>query len=211
MLAEANKRLNLTAVPEERFLTEHFIDSLTLCQTGKIGAGQGLADIGTGAGFPGLPIKIAMPGIELHLIEANAKKAEFLKHVISELALRGAYVHKMRAEEAGRRPDLRAAMDVTAARAVAGLPVLLEYALPLLRVGGWFLAMKGPRLDQEMAAAREAAAELGGRIDPVYKPFGLPEDVERVIALAQKTGPTADKYPRRAGLPAKRPLGGEPH
>jgi len=208
LLAEANKRMNLTAISEGDVWEAHFMDSLTLFQTDKIGRDSNVADIGAGAGFPGLPLKIVRPRIVLHLIEANAKKAGFLRNVCEELSLSGARIHQTRAETAAREPDLRERMDVVVSRAVANLPVLLEYALPLCRPGGWFLAMKGPKARSEMEAAAKAADKLGGRIDSVFEPFGQAEGVERVIVMVEKTGYASDKYPRRVGVPTKRPLGG---
>jgi len=208
VLAAANKSANLTAIPEDRYIDEHFIDSLTLCAAGKVGNGLRVADVGTGAGFPGVPIKIVFPRLELHLIEASRKKAGFLERLAGELGLEGVTVHRLRAEEAGRQPQLREKMDVVVARAVAGLPVLLEYALPLCRVGGWFLAMKGPKLSEEIEASERAALELGGRIDSTLAPFGPAEELKRVIVLVQKVKETGGRYPRRVGAPAKRPLGG---
>jgi 16S rRNA (guanine527-N7)-methyltransferase len=207
-LSRAAEKTNLTAVPAERYIDEHFVDSLTLFQTGKIRPGQAMADVGSGAGFPGLPVKIAAPDVTMHLIEANAKKTDFLKTLVAALPVSGVYVHQLRAETAARRPELRERMDVVTARAVAPLPVLLEYALPLLRLGGWFLAMKGPRVDRELPSAVLAADRLGGRIDTTLSPIGQPGGIEHVIVLVRKVAPTADSYPRRVGVPAKRPLGG---
>lgn len=208
LLIEANKKINLTAISEEDVLEAHFIDSLTLFQTGKIGRDAKIADIGAGGGFPGLPLKIAKPHTVLHLIEANAKKAGFLRSACDELGVGGVRIHQMRAEMAGREPELREKMDVVISRAVANLPVLLEYALPLCRPGGWFLAMKGPGARAEVESAATAADELAGRIDSIFEPFGRPEGVGRVIVMVEKTGRVSDRYPRRAGIPTKRPLGG---
>jgi 16S rRNA (guanine527-N7)-methyltransferase len=207
-LAAAAQRFNLTAVPVERYLEDHFIDSLTLMQSGKILPGCKCADIGAGAGLPGIPVKIAAPEIDLVLIESNTKKADFLQKVIAELGLGGARVYLGRAEEAGRAENMRETMDVVFARAVASLPVLLEYALPLLKTGGCFLAMKGPRSDQEMAAARGAAGSLGGLVEDVRSPGGLEPGRQRVVVLVKKVESTPLGFPRKTGIPAKRPLGG---
>lgn len=207
-LAAANRTANLTALSEDQYIQEHFIDSLTLCLTGKLQDKQRVADIGTGAGFPGVPVKIFIPGLELNLIEANNKKADFLEQLVVELGLENVVVHRLRAEEAGRQRQLRGKMDVVMARAVAGLPVLLEYAIPLCRVGGWFLAMKGPKLNEEAEAGGRAAVELGGRIDPPFAPFGPEGEAKKVIVMVQKVEETGGRYPRRVGVPAKRPLGG---
>jgi 16S rRNA (guanine527-N7)-methyltransferase len=208
ILGGAAEKQNLTAVSPDRYLDEHFVDSLTLLQAGKIKPGQAVADLGSGAGFPGLPLKIAVPNMTMHLIEANAKKASFLKTLSAALSINGVHVHQLRAENAGRLPELRECMDVVTARAVAPLAVLLEYALPLLKLRGWFLAMKGPRVDRELPAAASAADRLGGRIDATLFPAGQPEGIEHVIVLVEKTAATSENYPRRVGIPAKRPLGG---
>lgn len=198
----------LTAVPEERCLQEHFIDSLTACGTGKFRAGLRVADIGAGAGFPGVPIKIAVPEIEVFLVEPNAKKAAFLRRLVLTLGLAGVGVLEERVENIGCDPQYREKMDVVVARAVAALPVLLEYALPLLKPGGWFLALKGPRVKDEIGPAETAAGRLGGRIESTHSPVGVAPGVNRVIVQVQKVRETPPGYPRRVGVPAKRPLGG---
>jgi 16S rRNA (guanine527-N7)-methyltransferase len=207
-LASAGKRFNLTAVPVDRYLEDHFVDSLTLMQTGRVLPGHKCGDVGSGAGLPGVPLKIAVPTIDLLLIESNTKKADFLKTILGKLRLAGARVYEGRAEDAGREKILRETMDIMFARAVAALPVLLEYALPLLKVGGYFLAMKGPKLGQEMGSARRAAQSLGGRIEEILAPGGMEPGYQRVIVLVKKVEPTPLNFPRKTGVPAKRPLGG---
>lgn len=207
-LKESARKHNLTAVPPNRYVEDHFVDSLTLLQTGKIATGAKLCDIGAGAGFPGLPVKLAFPKVELLLIESNGKKAEFLRRVIGALGIEGASVFQGRAEAAGRDYDIRGSFDAVVCRAVASLPVLLEYALPLLRVGGWFLAMKGPSVSLETAAAAKASEELGGRVEEIFSPRGQGGDRRGVIVIVQKMALTPDKFPRNIGIPAKRPLGG---
>ena len=206
MLAEANHTTNLTAISKEDYINEHFVDSLTLIGTEKITDRARVADIGAGAGFPGLAVKIVKP-IDLYLIESNAKKSMFLEKLIDELGIDGAKVIKARAEMVGRDADIREKMDVVIARAVAGLPVLLEYALPLLRTGGWFLAMKGSRFKEELKQAQSVCLELGARVDSVFEPRGADAQEGRVIIQIQKTEKTKNRYPRRTGVPTKRPLG----
>ncbi len=204
----ANERFNLIARGPGASVRDHILDSLSLMATGEIVAGRRGCDIGSGAGFPGLPLKIAVSGLELMLIEANAKKAAFLRKVIEELALKGVEVFQGRAEEAGRDAAWRESMDLVFSRAVATLPVLLEYALPLTRVGGRFLAMKGPKVAAELGPGKEAARRLGGRLEA---PLELPafwSGRGRVIVPAVKVAPGDERYPRRAGIPNKRPLGG---
>lgn len=207
-LETANERFNLTAIPASRFLEEHFIDSLALVQTRELLAGGRCCDIGAGAGFPGLPIKIAIPGIELLLVESNKKKAEFLREVSNTLALSGVTVYGGRAESAGQDAKLRGAHDVVVARAVASMAVLIEYAMPLLRVGGSLLALKGPQSEREMDSSRRVASKLGAQVEAVIAPQGLQEDRQRSIVVVRKNEPTDPRFPRRVGIPGKRPLGG---
>ena len=165
-----------------------------------------VVDIGAGAGFPGLPMLIAQPALRLTLIEAHARRCRFLETVADALSLEGVAVVQARAEEAGRDPALRALFDLAVARAVAPLPVLLEYALPLLRRGGLLAAPKGSRAATELAAAGAALAALGGVAEPALA-LSLPSDAppQRVL-LVRRAGELDTRYPRRPGIPAKRPL-----
>jgi 16S rRNA (guanine527-N7)-methyltransferase len=162
-------------------------------------------DIGSGAGFPGLVLALACPESNWTLLEANNKKCSFLRLCIEELSIKNARALPLRAEEAGHKKSLRKEFDLATARAVAALPVLLEYALPLLALGGVFVAAKGPALKEEEAAAANALAVLGAKADK-KKHFTLPGGEKRVIACYHKVADTPDKYPRRAGMPEKRPL-----
>jgi len=204
----ANKRFNLIARGPSASVRGHIIDSLSLTAIGEVLTGRCGCDIGSGAGFPGLPLKIVAPELELLLIETNAKKAAFLRKVIEELALKGVEVFQGRAEEAGRDAAWRESMDLVFSRAVATLPVLLEYALPLTRVGGRFLAMKGPKVAAELGPGKEAARRLGGRLEAPLELPGLWSGRGRVIVPAVKVASGDERYPRRAGIPNKRPLGG---
>ena len=204
----ANKKFNLIARVSSTSVRDHVLDSLSLLATGEIMAGRRSCDIGSGAGFPGLPLKIAAPELELLLIEANTKKAAFLRSVIEELALKQVEVFQGRAEEAGRDAIWRESMDLVFSRAVATLPVLLEYALPLTKVGGRFLAMKGPKVAAELDPGKEAARRLGGRLEAPRELPAFWSGRGRVIVPAVKVAPGDERYPRRAGIPNKRPLGG---
>ena len=171
-LAEWNRRANLTAIAgREETQVKHFLDSLTVClpfQEGGNGKREGLTgneravDIGAGAGFPGLPLKLAFPDLELHLVESVGKKTAFLEHIIDVLALRGVKVHTGRAEALARQPDLRESFDLALVRGVARLSLLLEYALPFCREGGFAVALKHGGLEDELAGARFALSELAG-------------------------------------------------
>ena len=202
-----NARQNLTAVvvPDEIVL-KHFLDSLTLVPHLGAQAGGRLVDVGTGAGFPGLPLRIVCPTLRLTLVEATAKKADFCRHIAEGLELKGVDVVHARAEEIGREARHRQAYDVATARAVAALPVLLELLLPLVRVGGRVLAQKGENGPAEVHQSMKALELLGGRLRQLHL-LELPGVAEaRFIIEIEKTAATPEAYPRRAGIPAKRPL-----
>jgi len=202
-----NARYNLTAVKEpEKIRTRHFLDSLTCLCVMRKSSMEKVIDIGTGAGFPGLPIKIIQPGIKLTLVDSVGKKAEFCRHIVSELKLEGVEVIQSRAEEIGRDGRHRQRYDWALARAVALLPILLEYTLPLVRVGGSVLAMKGESAHSEVHNGENAMKVLGGHLRevlPVHLP-GVAEDHHLIVV--DKVAATPDGYPRRIGIPAKRPL-----
>jgi 16S rRNA (guanine527-N7)-methyltransferase len=203
-------RVNLTAITDyEEVQIKHFLDSLSCVQVlAGFCAASNCIDIGAGAGFPGLPLKIALPEIGLTLLESTGKKVAFLEHVVAELGLPGVEVIKGRAEEVGRQTEFREVFDVALARAVASLAVLVEYALPLVRVGGVFVAQKGREVWEEVEAARSAVAVLGGELREV-RALAVPGlDAARSLVVVTKVDPTPEKYPRRPGIPAKRPLRG---
>ena len=200
-----NERVNLTAIADETgIVTRHFLDSLRCAQSWG-DAPQSLVDIGAGAGFPGLPLKILRPELQLTLVESIAKKAAFLRHMVDTLGLTDVEIVIARAEAAGRDPAQRERYDVAVARAVAELRVLAEYCLPLCRIGGRFLAPKGARIEDELQAALPAIRQLGGRLLAV-EPVELPELEPRTLVIVEKITPTPPEYPRAPGVPAKRPL-----
>lgn len=204
-LQQWNEKLNLTSVADEQAIVmRHFLDSLR-CALSWGAAPERLADIGTGAGFPGLPLKILRPMMQLTLVESIEKKAAFLRHITETLGLDGVTVLTARAEVIGRDPRHRECYDVVTARAVAELRVLVEYCLPLCRVGGRFLAPKGALIDAEVAAAQSAISILGGQILAI-EPVTVRDEPERSLVVIAKIAPTPDRYPRAAGMPQKRPL-----
>jgi 16S rRNA (guanine527-N7)-methyltransferase len=206
-LLRGSTRQNLTAVADPAGIAiKHFLDSLTLVpRLGAAAAGR-MVDVGSGAGFPGLPVRIVCPGLRLVLVEATGKKAEFCRHIAEGLSLKGVEVLHARAEEVGRDPHHRQAYDVATARAVAALPVLLEYLLPLVRVGGRVLAQKGEHGPAEAHRSQRALELLGGRLRQLH-PVELPGVAEaRYVVEIEKTAATPEAYPRRPGTPAKRPL-----
>ncbi len=208
LLLTWNQKMNLTAITQPKeVVIKHFIDSLAF---GKLlpdfAVGIRLLDIGTGAGFPGIPLKLVNPGLEVVLVDALGKRLKFLQEVIAELGLSGVDTVHARAEEIGRNGEYREKYDVVTARAVARLPVLLEYALPVLKVGGRFLAGKGHQADEEIREADIALQVLSGRVERVER-FVLNEEAEhRAIIVVTKIATTAREYPRRIGVPEKKPL-----
>jgi 16S rRNA (guanine527-N7)-methyltransferase len=206
-LLSANQEVNLTAITDPAEVEiKHFWDSLLLRQC-LLWTGTGrAADVGSGAGFPGLPLKLAAPGLALDMFEASDKKVRFLRQMAAELGLEGVRAFHLRAEEAGRQPEFRERYDWALSRAVASMPVLLEYCLPLLRVGGFMAAYKGPGGEEEGENAKKAAALLGGRRVEIYEASLPMEQGKRCILLYQKVAATPEQYPRRPGLPAKQPI-----
>jgi 16S rRNA (guanine527-N7)-methyltransferase len=211
LLREWNEKINLTAVvDDEGIALRHLLDSLTLLPfLAKIKpsspSGLSLVDVGTGAGFPGLPLKIASSGLQVVLLDSLAKRVKFLDTVITDLKLEGITARHGRAEDLAREAGLREHFDVATARAVASLPVLCEYCLPFVRVGGVFLAMKG-QAAEEWDTARRAIKTLGGELSEVCE-FDLPEtDMKRTILVIRKVAPTPALFPRKAGKPEKEPL-----
>lgn len=213
LLLDWNTRINLTAITDpQEVVTRHFLDSLTcapLLQTSVAvsAAPPRLLDVGTGAGFPGLPLAIALPEWDVTLLEATGKKVRFLEAVIDELGLTNAHALAGRAEEVAHKSAYRGRFDAVTARAVAALPALLEYCAPFARAGGSIILPKKGDLSAEAAAGRAAADILGARLlDPV--PVRLPALADgRVLLVARQVAACPSQYPRPAGAPVRRPLG----
>jgi 16S rRNA (guanine527-N7)-methyltransferase len=206
-LIDWNTRCNLTAIrnPQE-IRTKHFLDSLTCVQALRDTTVERLIDIGCGAGFPGIPLKIIFPKMQLTLVESVGKKVEFCRHVVRTLGLAGVEVLHERAEVLGQLPTHREKYDWAVARAVAILPVLAEYLLPLVRVGGRMLAMKGENGPAEAHAAEHALRVLGGHLRQLIT-VTLPGVVEeRYLVVVDKIAATPGGYPRRVGMPTKKPI-----
>ena len=207
LLVEWNEKMNLTAITDpEGIAVKHFLDCLAYLKRADIPDGARVADVGTGAGFPGVVLKIARPDIKLVLIDSLQKRLNFLGAVIDKIAIKAELVHA-RAEDAGHDKKLRESFDFVTARAVANLAVLSEYCIPLVKMKGIFAAMKGPGLDEEMAQAKKAVAVLGCKVVKTV-PFTLPDEEksERNIAVMQKIDFTPKTYPRHGGTITKKPL-----
>ena len=204
-----NATVNLTAVSGcDEVQTRHFLDSLAVASAlpaTVLDGSERLLDVGTGAGFPGLPLKLAYPRIDLALLEATAKKTAFLRHVVDKLGLEGVDVVTGRAEEEARRPEMRERFGAVVSRAVARLDVLAELCLPFCVVGGVMVAQKGPQVEEELRQARNAIETLGGRTKDsdmlVTPPVGI-----GTLVVIEKQRQTPTHYPRRPGIPSKRPL-----
>ncbi|RMF77878.1 MAG: 16S rRNA (guanine(527)-N(7))-methyltransferase RsmG [Chloroflexi bacterium] len=206
-LAEWNERVNLTAITEpEAVRIRHFLDSLSLVQAVPMRPNMRVADVGTGAGLPGLAVAIAYPKVHVHLIESTGKKVRFLDHIVTTLALKNATTLHARAEDAGQNPQYREQYDLVVARAVARLPALLEYLLPLTRVGGHAIAMKGKTAFIEADDSGRALQVLGGRLNDIVA-IDLPGvDEPHHLIVVEKIAKTPAHYPRKPGIPTRAPL-----
>ena len=203
LLLEWNKNINLTAITEENdIILKHFIDSMTVIKYLK--DNQKIIDVGTGAGFPGIPIAINKDNVQIMLLDSLNKRIKFLNKVVEEINLKNVNTIHGRAEDYGR--ENREKYDVSISRAVANLSTLSEYLLPLVKVGGKCICMKGNNVEEEIESAKFAIKELGGAIEKI-ETFNLPEsDIVRNIIIIRKERNTPKKYPRKSGLPSKEPL-----
>ena len=206
LLTHANARMNLTRVPDELrdAADRNYLDCIApLC--GDFPSIETAIDVGSGAGFPGIPMAIMLPGVRFTLLDAQQRRVEFLQSCIDALGLNAVALHA-RAEDAARAPELRERFDLAVARAVAPVNILSEYLLPFVRPEGYMLTMKGPNLDEELRLGAGAIETLGGRLERVER-LAIPgRDWDHRAAWIRKVSTTPDKYPRRAGLPEKRPL-----
>ncbi|WP_082231967.1 16S rRNA (guanine(527)-N(7))-methyltransferase RsmG [Halobacillus massiliensis] len=207
ILVEWNEKMNLTAITdEEGVYLKHFYDSLTAAFYHDFTKPLRMCDVGAGAGFPSLPLKIVFPELKVTIVDSLKKRITFLNHLAHELGLKDVAFYHDRAENFGKNPNFREGYDLVMARAVARMSVLSELCLPLTAKGGTFMAMKGPNLAEEMEDAQLAIQTVGGEIQEVFT-FELPEEgSERNIALIEKRRKTPKKYPRKAGTPNKEPI-----
>jgi 16S rRNA (guanine527-N7)-methyltransferase len=206
-LMDWNRRFNLTAIRDEHSIrTKHFLDSFSCVLAWRNNVPHRLIDVGTGAGFPGIPLKILYPNMHLTLVESVGKKAKFCQHVVGVLGLQDVEVLATRIETIGQAPDHREAYDCGVARAVASLGVLSEYVLPLIKIGGMMVAQKGESGPSEAQAAEAAMRMLGGKLEQLI-PVRLPAVADdRYLVVVSKVAATPPKFPRRAGTPQKQPL-----
>ena len=207
LLVEWNEKINLTAITEPKEVAiKHMIDSITAYDDNLFKDGTTVIDVGTGAGFPGLPLKIFCPEIKLTLMDSLNKRIKFLQTVVEELGLKDVECVHARAEEGARNKKYRESFDIAVSRAVARLPILCEYCLPFVKKGGHFIALKGMQYHDEAEEAAKAIKVMGGSHTDI-RPVKLPElDDKRAVITITKTMPTPKAYPRKAGTPTKNPI-----
>ncbi len=207
LLVEWNKVMNLTGITEfDEVMQKHFVDSVAAAKYAEMEKVNSLIDVGTGAGFPGIPLKIVYPHIQVTLLDSLNKRIKFLEEVVDNLGLTGIETVHGRAEDAAKKAEYREQFDLSVSRAVANLASLTEYCLPFVKVGGKFVSYKSVSVDEEITQSKKAVYVLGGEIGKVEK-FNLPEsDMERSLVIIEKKRSTPKKYPRKAGMPTKEPL-----
>lgn len=207
MLVEKNKVMNLTAITEfDEVVEKHFLDSVSLTQQLDLHQPLKVLDLGTGAGFPGIPLKIVFPELEITLMDSLNKRVLFLQDVISSLQLENIEAVHGRAEEAARNKKYRESFDLCVSRAVANISTLSEYCLPFVKVGGSFISYKSSTIEDELEDGKKGIAILGGKVKDVYK-FTLPDSkLQRSFVIIEKEKKTPKAYPRKAGTPSKDPL-----
>ena len=207
-LVEKNKVMNLTGITEfEEVLTKHFLDSLACVKAVDMTKVKTLMDIGTGAGFPGVPLKIAFPNLKITLLDSLNKRIKFLNEVISQLGLQNIETIHGRAEDFGRDAKYREQYDYCVSRAVANAATLSEYCLPFVKVGGAFIPYKSGKIDEELEQGTKAIESLGGSVADVIRFELTGADADRSLVVIDKIAKTAKKYPRKAGMPSKEPIG----
>lgn len=207
MLIEKNKVMNLTTITDiDEVIDKHFVDSLSLIKAVDLSQDLKILDLGTGAGFPGIPLKIVYPNLKITLLDSLNKRIKFLDEVIEELHLTGIESIHGRAEDFAQKMEHREKYDICVSRAVANLATLSEYCMPYLKIGGMFISYKAGIIEEELQAAKQAFHTLGGSIKEVIT-FNLPKtDTQRSLICINKNKKTPKTYPRKAGLPSKEPI-----
>lgn len=207
LIQEWNEKINLTAITGDKEMDiKHFLDSVSIFKTGKIIPGQKIIDIGTGGGFPGIPINIIKPLTEVTLFDSLKKRLKVLDDVIEKLELKNIETVHGRAEEFSRKDDFREKFDIATSRAVASLDTLCEYCLPFVKVGGYFIAMKGPAIEEELENSLNAIQLLGGEVEDQIEVALPSSDIVHTLLVIKKIGQTPTKYPRGGGKPKSKPL-----
>ena len=207
LLVEWNQKMNLTGIEDEKeVFIKHFLDSISAGSKGYIQDGMSLIDVGTGAGFPGLPLKICLPELKVTLLDSLNKRINFLQEVAKEIQIDDIEFIHGRAEDFGKNEDYREKFDIATARAVAGLPVLMEFCVPFIKIGGYFVCLKGPNANLELEESKKAMEVLG--VEYIEKiDVKLPEiDLNHNILIFKKVKNTPSKYPRKAGKVSKNPI-----
>lgn len=206
-LIEWNSFMNLTAITEfDQVLKKHFEDSLALVRVLDLKKQNSLMDVGTGAGFPGIPLKIAYPHLKVVLLDSLGKRVKFLNHVIEKLELENITAVHGRAEDFSRDPQYRESFDLTVSRAVANLSSLSEYCIPYTKIGGYFVSYKSGKIEEELSQAEKAITILGGKLKSMEKFILADTDMERSFVVVEKRKATPKKYPRKAGMPSREPI-----
>lgn len=207
LLIEWNEKINLTAITEESEVAfKHFLDCISVFESGVVTPGSSVIDIGTGAGFPGIPMKLYDSSLKITLLDSLNKRINFLNEVIAQLGLKDMTTLHGRAEDYGVNKSHREKYDICVSRAVANLATLSELCLPFVKVGGYFIAMKGPKANEEIEAAQKAIKLLGGRIEKIINYSISDTDYDHNMILIKKISATSTKYPRKAPKPSKEPL-----
>lgn len=207
LLVDWNQKMNLTGIEDEKEVyIKHFLDSISAVKNGYIKNGMSIIDVGTGAGFPGIPLRICLDGLQLTLLDSLNKRISFLEEVSRTLELEGIKFIHGRAEDFGKDEKYREKYDIATARAVAGLPILMEFCVPFVKVGGYFICLKGPNANLELEESKKAIDTLGLKFVEKID-VELPEiDLNHNILVFKKIDETPVKYPRKAGKPAKNPI-----
>lgn len=207
LVIEWNQKINLTAITEEEeFIKKHFIDCIKVFKSCEIKEAKSIIDVGTGAGFPGIPIAIMDESKKICLLDSLNKRVNFLNTVINELELNNVYTIHSRAEDGARNPDLREKFDVAVSRAVANMAVLAEFCIPYVNVSGNFIALKGPAIEEELANSKNAIGTLGGKLKNVIELEIEDTDLKHNIVVVNKIKACSLSYPRKAGIITKKPL-----